>query len=46
LFDEPFFQEGTIQEGKQRRVPNISYSAAVLHGVLTYLDIPGVPAGF
>ena len=46
LFDEPFFQEGTIQEGKQRGVPDISYSAAVLHGVLTYLDIPGVPAGF
>ena len=24
----------------------MSYSAAVLHGALTYLNIPGIPAGF
>jgi subtilase family serine protease len=27
-------------------VPDVAYNAAVLHGVLTYLDIPGIPAGF
>jgi subtilase family serine protease len=32
--------------GKQRGVPDVAYSAAVEHGVLTYLDIPGIPAGF
>ncbi len=26
-------------------MPDVAYSAAVLHGVLTYLDIPGDPAG-
>jgi subtilase family serine protease len=46
LYDEPSFQEGTIHGGKQRGEPDVSYSAAVLHGVLTYLDIPGVPVGF
>ena len=46
LYDEPSYQQGTIHGGKQRGVPDVSYSAAVLHGALTYLDIPGVPAGF
>jgi subtilase family serine protease len=46
LFDEPSYQEGTIHGGKQRGEPDVSYSAAVLHGVLTYLNIPGIPAGF
>ncbi len=27
-------------------VPDVSYSAAVGHSVLTYLDIPGIPPGF
>lgn len=27
-------------------MPDVSYSAAVEHGVLTYLDIPGIDAGF
>jgi subtilase family serine protease len=27
-------------------VPDVAYSAAVEHGALTYLDIPGIPAGF
>ena len=31
---------------EQRGVPDVSYNAAVLHGVLTYLDIPGIPVGF
>jgi subtilase family serine protease len=47
LFDEPSYQEGTIHGGKQRGVPDVAYDAAVLQGgVLTYLDIPGVPSGF
>ena len=32
--------------GKQRGEPDVAYNAAVEHGVLTYLDIPGIPAGF
>ena len=27
-------------------MPDVAYNGAVLHGVLTYLDIPGVPTGF
>jgi subtilase family serine protease len=27
-------------------VPDVAYNAAVLHGVLTYLNIPGVTPGF
>ena len=46
LFDEPSYQQGTIHGGKQRGAPDVSYNAAVLHGVLTYLNIPGIPAGF
>jgi subtilase family serine protease len=46
LFDEPSYQNGTIPGGKQRGEPDISYNAAVLHGVLTYLNIPGVGSGF
>lgn len=46
VFDEPPYQEGVIHGGKQRAVPDVSYSAAVEHGVLTYLAIPGIPAGF
>ena len=46
LHDEPSYQKGTIHGGKQRGVPDVSYNAAVLHGVLTYLNIPGIPAGF
>jgi subtilase family serine protease len=45
LFDEPSYQQGTIHGGKQRGVPDVSYNAAVGHGVLTYLNIPGIPAG-
>lgn len=46
LFDEPSYQQGTIHSGKQRGVPDVAYNAAVLHGVLTYLNIPGIPVGF
>jgi len=40
LYDEPSYQKGIIR-GKQRGVPDVSYNAAVYHGVLTYLDVPG-----
>ena len=46
VFAEPPYQEGVIHGGKQRAVPDVAYSAAVEHGVLTYLAIPGIPAGF
>jgi subtilase family serine protease len=47
LYDAPSFQKGTIRDGnKQRGMPDVSYDAAVLHGVLTYLDIPGLGTGF
>jgi subtilase family serine protease len=46
LYSEPSYQEGTIHGGKQRGVPDVTYSAAVNHGVLTFLDIPGIPSGF
>ncbi len=45
-WSEPPYQQGTIQSGKMRGVPDVSYNAAVLHGVLTYLDIPGITVGF
>lgn len=45
VFAEPPYQEGAIHGGKQRGVPEIAYNASVLDGVLTYLDIPGLPAG-
>jgi subtilase family serine protease len=49
LYDEPSYQQGTIHGHKQRGVGDVSYNAAILHGVLTYLDIPnnfGIAAGF
>jgi len=46
VYDEPSYQEGTIHGGKQRGEADVSYNAAVLHGVLTYLNIPGLPVGF
>ena len=46
LYDEPSYQKATIHGGKQRDEPDVSYNAAVLHGVLTYIDIPGFFTGF
>lgn len=45
LFDEPPYQKATIKGG-QRAVPDVAYNAAILHGVLTYLAIPGVTPGW
>ena len=48
IFGEPPYQKGTagLHGGTQRAVPDVAYSGAILHGVLTYLDIPGVTPGF
>jgi subtilase family serine protease len=48
LFEEPLYQKRTdgLHGGTQRAVPDVAYNAAVLHGVLTYLDIPGMAPGF
>lgn len=46
VWSEPAYQQGTIHGGTKRGVSDVSYNAAVLHGVLTYLNIPGVPPGF
>ena len=46
LYKAPFFQRLATRGGRQRGVPDVAYSAAVEHGALTYLDIPGIPAGF
>jgi subtilase family serine protease len=46
LYGEPSYQKGTLHGGKQLGVPDVSYTGAVLHGVLTYLDVPGEAPGF
>jgi subtilase family serine protease len=46
IWSEPAYQQGTIHGGKQRAVPDVSYNGAVLHGVLTYLNLPGIPTGW
>jgi len=46
VHDEPPYQQGTIHGGKQRGEADVSYNSAVLHGLLTYLDIPGLPVSF
>jgi len=46
VWKEPAYQQGTLHGGRQRAVPDVAYNGAILHGVLTYLDIPGVTPGF
>ena len=46
LYKAPLSQRLLTRAGKQRGVPDVAYSAAIDYGVLTYLDIPGLPAGF
>jgi subtilase family serine protease len=46
LYKAPLFQRLLTHAGKQRGVPDVAYSAAVYHGALTYLEIPGIPSGF
>ena len=45
LYKAPFFQLRATGN-KQRGVPDVSYNAAVLHGVLTYVDVPGDATGW
>ena len=45
LYRTPFYQLLSVPSkirGKQRGEPDVAYNAAVEHGVLTYLDIPGI----
>lgn len=46
VWNEPAYQQGTVNGGKQRGVADVSYNGAVLHGVMTYLDLPGIPVGW
>ena len=49
LYPEPNYQKPVLHEkhgGQQAGVPDVTYSAAVEHGVLAFLDIPGVGTGF
>jgi len=48
IVNEPPYQNGTdgLHGGHQRAVPDVSYNGAILHGVLTYLNIPGIAPGF
>lgn len=46
VWDEPSYQQGTIHGGKMRGEGDVSYNAAILHGVLAYLNMPGVTPGW
>ncbi|HEY6482955.1 MAG TPA: S53 family peptidase [Steroidobacteraceae bacterium] len=46
VFDEPPYQKRGVKAKKQRALPDVAYNAAVYHGVITYLDVPGLAAGF
>ena len=46
VWSVPAYQQGTLKSTKQAGVPDVAFNAAILHGVLTYLDIPGIPVGF
>ena len=45
LYRTPFYQLGSVSLRRGRGVPDVAYDAAVAHGVLTYLDIPGIDPG-
>lgn len=46
VFGEPAYQQLVLPGGTQRAVPDVAYDAAVLHGVLTFLEIPGLGTGW
>jgi subtilase family serine protease len=46
VWDAPSYQQGTLHGAKARGVADVSFNAAILHGVLVYLDIPGLGTGF
>ena len=41
LYKAPFFQTLALKGKKQRGEPDVAYNAAVMDGVLTWIDIPG-----
>jgi subtilase family serine protease len=42
VFDSPSYQMPALQGGKQRGVADVSYNAAIYHGLLLPLIIPGI----
>jgi subtilase family serine protease len=47
LYGAPSYQKSALPGGnKQLGVPDVSYTGAVLHGVLVFLDVPGEAPGF
>jgi subtilase family serine protease len=46
VFDQPADQRALLHDGQLRGAPDVSYNAAVEHGVLTVLNIPGLTDGF
>jgi subtilase family serine protease len=46
VWDEPSYQQGTVHGGKMRGEGDVSYNAAVLHGVLVYLNLPDGTVGW
>lgn len=45
LYSQPLYQQRAVW-GRQRGLPDVTYNASVNNGVLTFLDIPGLPEGF
>ena len=46
VYDAPPYQQAVLRGDKRRGVPDVAYSGAILHGVLTYVAIPGQQPGF
>ncbi|MGO8758512.1 MAG: S8 family serine peptidase [Terracidiphilus sp.] len=42
VWSKPLYQALSIRRGNQRGVGDVSYNASVMHGVLVYLDLPGM----
>ena len=45
VYLQPSYQQAAVRS-KGRGVPDVAYNAAIFHGVLTYLNIPGITPGF
>jgi subtilase family serine protease len=45
IWSRPSYQASHNKE-KARGVPDVAYSGAVYHGLLIWLDVPGIPAGW
>jgi subtilase family serine protease len=46
VWDLTAYQQGTLKGMTMRGEPDVAYNAAVLHGVLTYINLPGIPVGW